>query len=125
MGSIIVLLSGVFFLVYGAAFGIAPNAMSELVTGARLADGAALIDFRATYGGLTLAVGLMILLLYRSSQIRLALLMVISVLACMAFTRVLGMIVDGGANTTMYVYLALESGGALLGWFAMHRRADQ
>ena len=122
--TLVIYLAALFFLLYGLAFSIAPNAMSELVTGSTLTGVSALVDFRATYGGMTIAVGTTILYLYRTDQIRLSLYFVIVVLMAMATTRTIGFVIDGATNSLMYVYLTLELAGSLLAWFALPRNTD-
>ncbi len=70
-------------------------------------------DMRATYGGMSLAVGVMLLLLAQS-DVRLGLVSVLLLMVCMAAGRSYGLYVDAHANTVMYVYLLLEAVAAML-----------
>ena len=115
----VVYLAGCFFLFYGLAFSVVPNFMSELVTGTTVDNISALVDFRATYGGMTVSVGLVILYLYKTDQVRLSLLSIIVVLLGMAAARTAGFVVDGATNQLMYVYLVLELLGSALAWLAL------
>lgn len=110
-----------FFLLYGVAFSIAPIAMSTLVTGSAPTGTSAIVDFRATYGGMTIAVGLILLYLSAIGQSHASLVSIIIVLLGMAVPRTLGFILDGRANGLMYVYLILEIGGSALAWLALKR----
>jgi hypothetical protein len=53
----VIFLAAIFFVLYGIAFSILPAEMSVLVTGSKPQGPSALVDFRATYGGMTVAVG--------------------------------------------------------------------
>jgi uncharacterized protein YjeT (DUF2065 family) len=116
--ALVIWLTGLFFVLYGIAFAVAPNAMSQLVTGAAVTGVSALVDFRATYGGMIIAVGIAILYLHRIRQVRLSLGFIILVLMLMATTRAIGFAIEGKANTLMYVFFVLELAGSLLAWLA-------
>jgi uncharacterized protein YjeT (DUF2065 family) len=116
--ALVIWLAGLFFVLYGIAFAVAPNAMSQLVTGAAVTGVSALVDFRATYGGMIIAVGIAILYLHRIRQVRLSLGFIILVLMLMATTRAIGFAIEGKANTLMYVFFVLELAGSLLAWLA-------
>ena len=96
-------------MLYGAVFTLYPMEAAFLVTDAAPGTSSALIDMRATYGGMSIAVGITILLLASRSQLLgQALLVTGVVLLGMAAGRVLGMIIDGEPNTFMYLYLLGE-----------------
>ncbi|MEM7099003.1 MAG: DUF4345 family protein [Pseudomonadota bacterium] len=116
---IVIYLSAGFFLLYGLAFSFFPIAMTNLITQGELLGASAQVDFRATYGGMTLAVGLTILFLYRIGQARASLVVVILVLLAMAVTRTIGFVLEGSTNTLMYVYLILELAGSGLAFLAL------
>lgn len=106
---ILVQLTAVFFLVYGLLFALSPGSLSSMVTGGVPATTSGLIDMRATYGGMSIAVGILMLLLANNqSTLRLGLLSVIVVLLGMALARTIGIVVDGAPNNLMYVYLVAE-----------------
>ena len=63
---ILVWLNALFFLAYGALFILAPGWAAALVTDTRPGSASGLIDMRATYGGMSLAVGLLFALLARN-----------------------------------------------------------
>jgi hypothetical protein len=109
MGKTLVLLTGWFFVLYGFAFALAPIEMSHMVTGGVTDTLSGVIDVRATYGGMSIAVGVVLLLLAKqSSTLSLSLLATAVVLLAMAAGRLLGMVLDGEPNSIMYVYLGAE-----------------
>ena len=110
--ALVIWVAAIFFITYGLAFAIAPSWMFSIVTGGELISISSLVDLRATYGGMTIAVGITILYLYRRGSIDAGLTIITVVLLSMAVTRLLGFIIDGGANVIMYAYFALEIGGA-------------
>ena len=118
----VIYLAAGFFLLYGLAFTLAPVAMSTLVTGSAPAGVSAMVDFRATYGGMTIAVGLALFYLHAIKQNRACLVIVMIVLLSMAASRTLGLIVDGSGNVFMYLYLVLEVLGSALAGIAMRRK---
>ncbi len=122
--AVVVYLAAGFFLIYGIAFRVVPTYMLALVTDGQIQGSSALVDFRATYGGMTIAVGLIIMFLYISSHTRSALIVVIFVLLSMALTRTLGFIIDGATNALMYAYLVLEVAGSLLAFVAIRSHTD-
>ncbi len=101
--------TGAFFLVYGISFALFPHSLSNMVTGGVPTTTSGLIDMRATYGGMAIAVGLLILLLgSKESTLKLGLLSVILVLMGMATTRTIGFFIDGNPNSLMTIYLVAE-----------------
>ena len=110
---------GLFFIVYGVAFAFLPLEMTQLVTGDSPGTPSGVTDLRSTYGGMTIAVGIVILLLSRqAATMTLSLLGIIIVLGAMAITRILGMLLDGNPNELMYFYLVLEIVGVALAFYA-------
>ena len=106
---LLVQLTALVFATYGLAFAIAPAFMAEFSTAAVPQSASALIDTRATYGGMSVAVGLILFLLAsQANTIRVGLQAVLLLMLGMAVGRMLGMALDGAANTLMFVYLALE-----------------
>ena len=113
MQRLLVRLTALIFVLYGVGFIVAPALLSQYVTGAVPTSASGLIDMRATYGGMSLAIGLLLLHLSRQSTPRTGLLGVLLLMLGMAGGRVCGMLVDGAANPVMQVYLALEIIAAL------------
>ncbi len=108
-------LNAAVFALYGLCFLLAPVWMSQWLTGAAPGTPSGLIDMRATYGGMSLAFGLVLLLLAsRQDLANIGLGAVLVMMLGMAGGRVLGMVLDGAANALMYGYLVLELGMAAL-----------
>ena len=123
LASMLVWIAGLVFVLYGMAFALAPVEMAAWATGDAPDTPSAVIDMRATYGGMSIALGATILLLgLRASTLSLALLIIAIVLLAMAVTRLIGMVVDGTPNATMIIYLVLEIVGAVLALYV--RRAE-
>lgn len=97
--------------------------MALFVTGSAPDGVSALVDFRATYGGMTFAVGLLLFYLLFIEQLRAALVIIIMVLLSMALTRAAGLLVNGSGNAFMYLYLVLEVLGSALAGMAMRGQA--
>ncbi|MCC6540144.1 MAG: DUF4345 family protein [Bryobacterales bacterium] len=79
------------------------------------------IDFRATYGGFCLATGLLLLLPLRRPAWTAPVLAALGlVLASLAGVRLLGIGLEGVTATppAMWVFLAVETAGAIAAWFA-------
>lgn len=107
--AVILWLNAAVFTLYGVAFALDPEAMSQLVTGAAPSAGPALTDMRATYGGMSIGLGVLFALAARSSAgQRLGLAGVLAVMLGMATTRALGIVFDGDPNGAMFAYLAVE-----------------
>ena len=109
MSKLLVYLTALFFLLYGALFAVFPVDMANLITGSSPNSASATIDFRATYGGAQFAIGLALILVLKINQdVTLALIIVAITLLSMAFSRLIGVLFDGQPNTLMYVYLVAE-----------------
>ena len=124
LGRIVAFVAIAFFLLYGVAFSLFPEDMSLLVTGSKPEGVSALIDFRATYGGMTIAVGAALAYLYAIGQVRACLVTIALVLFSMAATRSVGLLVHGSGNAMMYVYPVLEILGGVLALLAMRKTID-
>jgi hypothetical protein len=119
LASIVVWLAGATFILYGFAFAIQPHDMAYLTTGLEPDTVSGLVDIRATYGGTTIAVGIIIIYLKQRVSVQHSLLVVWLVLLCMAITRGMGFILDGQTNSLMYLYFAAEILGAALAMWAV------
>ncbi len=109
MAKLLVWATGLFFIFYGVAFIFFPTEMAMIVTGDSPKTLSGVIDLRATYGGMSLSVGIFLLmLLSKPEHLPLALVAIAIVLLSMAAGRVLGFIIEGNPNTLMYVFLSLE-----------------
>ena len=119
--SFVIYFAAAFFFLYGLAFTVFPEGMAYLVTESEPRGISALVDFRATYGGMTAAVGATLFYLHSINQIRPSLVIIIFVLIGMAIARTFGLLVEGEGNFMMYLYLLLEVAGSALAWFALQR----
>lgn len=105
----IIRLNAIFFGLYGLLFFFLPETLLYWVTGSGANTSSAMIDTRATYGGMSLAIGL--LLFYFSMKLvyeKLGLVFVILIMGNMAFGRSLGIILDGDPNPVMWLFLVGE-----------------
>ncbi len=127
-GKLLSYVGSAFFVVYGISFSVIPHELAEFVTGATPGSPSAAIDLRATYGGMSVAVGVIIYLLANNTEtVRIAVVSLLLLMLCMASTRVLGILLDGDPNSMMYVYLGLEvfTAGVCGVWLKMEgRRGD-
>ncbi|WP_045481301.1 DUF4345 domain-containing protein [Vibrio owensii] len=123
MSKLLVYLTALFFLLYGAIFAVFPVDMANLITGSSPNSTSATIDFRATYGGAQFAIGLVLILVLKIKQdVTLALIIVAITLLSMAFGRLIGILSDGQPNTLMYVYLVAE---LVFGLLALYLRKSE
>ena len=123
LSKLVVFLTAAVFFVYGAGFVLAPEYLSQMVTDWTPSTASSLIDMRATYGGMSIAVGILLFVLLRE-ELRLGLIGVVLLMLSMATTRAYGIFTDGAANTFMYSYLVLEIviGIAAVGLLAQTRK---
>jgi hypothetical protein len=122
----IVRITAAVFTCYGIGFVVAPELLSQWVTGAIPASASGLIDMRATYGGMSVAVGILLFVLSsKQGNIENGLLGVIILMLCMAGGRIYGIAVDGSANIVMYIYLAIEIGMAGISWWALAHSGER
>ncbi|MDW1898822.1 DUF4345 domain-containing protein [Vibrio sp. Vb1337] len=123
MSKLLVYLTALFFLLYGAIFAVFPVDMANLITGSSPNSTSATIDFRATYSGAQFAIGLALILVLKIKQdVTLALVIVAITLLFMAFGRLIGILFDGQPNTLMYVYLVAE---LVFGLLALYLRKSE
>ncbi|EPB0666921.1 DUF4345 domain-containing protein [Vibrio alginolyticus] len=123
MSKLLVYLTALFFLLYGAIFAVFPVDMANLITGSSPNSTSATIDFRATYGGAQFAIGLALILVSKIKQdVTLALIIVAITLLSMAFGRLIGILFDSQPNTLMYVYLVAE---LVFGLLALYLRKSE
>ena len=110
---LIVIITAAVFAIFGLAFILLPEVLSQAITGAVPTTASGLIDMRATYGGMSLAVGLILFMLARS-DVRMGLITVLLLMLGMAGGRTYGILVDGSPNIMMVLFLALELGLAMV-----------
>ena len=109
MSKVFVLATALIFFVYGLLFFAMPLETFGFVVDGSVTSSSAVIDLRATYGGMSAAVGVILLLLASNVKtLRVAVVSVFLLMFGMAFGRSLGIYLDGGANAYMYGYLILE-----------------
>ncbi len=97
------------FLAFGLGFMFAPAFFSQTITGASPATSSAMIDMRATYGGIAIGLAIFWGWCARGNNTQLAgLLSSLLVLAATAFGRILGILMDGAPNIFMFILLAAE-----------------
>ena len=120
----LIYVAGSVFLVYGLLFAAFPNQLLRLTVDGSVTSTSALIDIRATYGGMSVAAGVILLMQGQSSNHKAGLLTVLILMIGMAVGRSIGLYVDGDANLVMYVYLLLEVVVAILA-LSLLRRTDR
>ncbi|WP_234497066.1 DUF4345 family protein [Vibrio maritimus] len=97
------------FLGYGLLFSLSPNMLFERVTDSALFSYSAAIDIRATYGGMMMAIGIILaLLVLRAETLKLSVIAATLLAGLMAVTRLMGIVVESQPNDTMQIYLATE-----------------
>lgn len=107
-------LAAAVFGFYGLAFALQPYEMALLTTGLKPDTVAGLVDLRATYGGIMIAVGALIIYLHKTVGVHLSLTVVWVVLLSMAATRLLGFVIDGLGNSLMPIYFVAEIIGVMV-----------
>lgn len=109
MGKLVVLLTAAIFFIYGLLFIVFPAETFKYVTGGAVSSTSGVTDMRATYGGMSVGVGVILCILGMNQKtIKLGLVSVSVLMLGMAAGRLIGIVYDGNPNTYMYVYLALE-----------------
>lgn len=102
-------LNAVLFVVFGLGFVFAPHWLSEALVQSTPATPSASIDMRATYGGISVGLGLFVgLCAWRRDLIGGGVLASLLVLSTAAAARIVGMVADGGPNLFMYLLLVAE-----------------
>ncbi len=115
MQALVVRLTAAVFALYGLAFVLAPAALARWITGSAPTASPGMIDLRATYGGMSVAVGILLFrLASRPSTVPLGLVGVVLLMLGMAAGGLYGMLVDGSPSTLMLVCLGLELAVAAL-----------
>jgi hypothetical protein len=97
------------FLGFGVGFAAAPQQLADLVLGAAPSTTSALIDMRATYGGLAVGIGLFFgLCASRPQWVRPGVVASLLLIAGLGGARLIGIMADGDPNGFMLLFLALE-----------------
>lgn len=79
----------------------------------------AIIDFRATYGGLLVGIGIFFIVCLKDTYVRLGLILQALSLGGLAFGRVVGLILDGMPQMILIYFLIAEIAAVILALFAM------
>ena len=114
----LILINGILFIGFGLGFILAPVFFSTLFTGGHFTTPSAIIDVRATYGGLALGLGIW-LVICTKQNVRLGLVGSFAILASLIIGRVTGIALDGSANIFMQIFLAAEVLFLLATWYAL------
>lgn len=114
-------ISAAVFIVYGGAFAYAPEWIGLIVTDSLPSTSQGMIDYRATYGGLQIGVGLFFAFMsLRRATVRTGLYGLFLLMSCMAGARYYGIQVDGQPTPMMLAFLGLELVVAVLAvWFVL------
>jgi hypothetical protein len=109
MSKIFVLGMAAVFLLYGLLFFVIPIETFQFVVDGTVTSSSGVTDLRATYGGMSVGVGVILYMLGMSPQmLKMGLVSVFALMFGMAFGRSVGIIFDGNTNSYMYIYLVLE-----------------
>ena len=109
------------FVIYGFAFTLFAENLAIWVTDTAPRSTSGLIDMRATYGGMSLAIGIILgILAKEATTVRLGITSLIIIMGGMATGRLLGIVIDGNANGVMYLYLAAEILVIILALVSLH-----
>ncbi|MCK7544405.1 DUF4345 domain-containing protein [Marinobacter bryozoorum] len=97
------------FAVFGLGFTFAPELLASIVTGSEPASSSAVIDMRATYGGMALGLASLFWLSTKGSHaVYIGVRGVLGLMIFLSLSRLFGIIVDGSANAMMYLLLGAE-----------------
>ena len=100
--------NAILFVLFGVGFIFTPTSLALWITGSIPGTSSAMIDLRATYGGLALGIGIFWAVCAGNGSHHIGLLSAFLVLASVAFGRIIGMLLDGSPNLLMYLLLAAE-----------------
>lgn len=115
-------LNAAIFALYGVGFILFPEALAGMVTGEIPVTATGLTDMRATYGGMSLGVGIVLFILtLKKETLRLGVLGVVILMLGMGGGRSVGLVIDGVASQTMVTYLMLELAMAALAFWVLVR----
>lgn len=113
------------FIAFGICFIVAPVFFAEILTGSEPWTTSALIDMRATYGGMGLGIGLLFWFLARQRETVIAGLVGASlVLGATALARVVGFLADGAPDLSMLALFGAEVLFVALSATALKRVTD-
>jgi hypothetical protein len=97
------------FAAFGLGFTFFPGLLSSIVAGSEPTSPSAVIDMRATYGGMALGLAFLFWLCTKDKQaVYIGVRGVLGLMVLLALSRLFGIIVDGSANSFMYLLLGAE-----------------
>ena len=114
----IVLGFGLFYIVFGLCFALAPVKFFAMSTGETLKSPAGISEIRAVYGGLGIGAGIWMFICHREN-IRLGLLGLIFTTGSIAVFRTVGLVIDGAVESTGILYLLSEVAITLTGFASL------
>ena len=115
-------LNCVLFIAFGLAFALTPAWFAILFSGAAPSTSSALIDMRAVYGGVALALAYVFARCARSdAYTRLGVQNILAVMIGLATARSIGIVLDGNPNVMMLLLLASEVLMALVAVIALKK----
>ncbi len=118
-------INSVLFVAFGACFIVAPVFFAQALTGSEPWTNSALIDMRATYGGMGLGIGLLFWFLARQRETIIAgLAGTALVLGGIALGRGVGFVTDGAPNAFMLAMFCTEVLFAVLSVSALKHITD-
>jgi len=110
------------FVMFGVGFIMMPGFLANLLTDAVPGTTSAMIDMRATYGGMALGIAIFFGVCARHPDtVRIGLIASVLVLFCIALGRIVGIFIDGSPNIFIYLLLSAEILFAALILFALKR----
>lgn len=119
----IVRITAAVFTLYGVGFIVAPELLSLNVTGTVPVTPSGVIDMRATYGGMSVAVGVLLFVLASSREhVESGLIGVALLMSGMAGGRAYGIVVESSADVMMYIYLGFEVTVTVIALWALFRQ---
>ena len=105
---------GLGFLGFGLLFLVSPTTLTTL-TDISLPTPIALMEIRGVYGGFFIGAGLFLLICaWRESWLRPGMMAQAAILGGLVVGRVLGLLIDGAANTFIYLLLLSEIIGFII-----------
>lgn len=118
-------INSVLFVAFGCCFVAAPEIFAAALTGTEPSTSSALIDMRATYGGMALGIGLVFWFFARQREtVYAGLVGSILVLGATAMARTVGFVADGSPNAFMLLLFAAELLFMMLSFSALKRVID-
>lgn len=115
VAKLFVIFTALVFFIYGLFFVFSPVDMLQTVVNGTMTSQSGVTDIRATYGGMSVAVGIILFILSNKPKtLQLALTATLILTVCMAVARLIGIFADGETNNFMFNYLWLEISVAVI-----------